>query len=341
MMDLIASLEDKRLPFVLFKSPFEDQIQCYFQKIPDSFYTEDLSEQGFVFAPFELQTRYLFIPSTYATSFSSIAVDDDKVHQGLTVSDSGKESFIRNVNQARENIQKQSLEKVVLSSSFSFEVEANALGVFSRLAKKHPEAFVYYWSHPDTGKWLGASPEKLLSIKESKMSTMSLAGTLPANATEGDWTDKEKHEQALVTAHIQNRLLEVTSADQIRIGGRRTIKAGSLMHLCTPVYAKLNHVDWKKIIHLLHPTPAVGGLPVKQAIKFIQYYESTSRSYYTGFMGPFYGSKSIDLFVNLRCGKINADRVTLFAGAGITSQSDPPKEWDEIKRKASTFLTVL
>ena len=91
----------------------------------------------------------------------------------------------------------------------------------------------------------------------------------------------------------------------------------------------------------MHPTPAVGGLPSKSALEFIHKCENYDRSFYTGFLGPFKKAINLDLFVNLRCGKIKDDLLTVYAGAGITAQSDPIKEWEEICRKATTFLSVI
>lgn len=341
MSQFIASLKEQNLPFVLFKSPSAEKIQCYYQQSLDSYYTENFTESGFVFAPFDRQFRYLFIPSTHSESFARVDLQTKTRNSALIISDKGKQNFLENVDYAKKHIANQSIEKVVLSASFSFPIASNALEVFNKLSNKYPEAFVYYWSHPQTGQWLGASPEKLLSLKGNQLATMSLAGTLAGDKTETDWTTKEYHEQLLVTQHIENRLLEITSSKHIHVGERFTLNAGALKHLCTPISAHLERVDLLQLIHLLHPTPAVGGLPVKAALDFIDQYEVTPRSFYTGFMGPFSGSDQVDLFVNLRCGEIKSDLVRVYAGAGITSESHPQKEWDEITRKANTFLDVL
>ena len=341
MIPFVASLKEQNLPFVLFKLPNSEKVHCYYQQSLASFYTDSFTESGFVFAPFEHQSRYLYIPSAHSENFTSITIKSETKKTALPISDEGKHTFLNNVDYAKDLMEKQLMEKVVLSASFSFPISSNALEVFGRLSQKYSEAFVYYWSHPQTGDWLGASPEKLLSLEGKQLSTMSLAGTLPENSTEADWTEKEYHEQLLVTQHIEQRLLEITASKHIRIGKRVTLNAGVLKHLCTPIYAYLEKIELMQLIHLLHPTPAVGGLPVKPALDFIYQHEVSPRHFYTGFMGPFRASDQVDLFVNLRCGEIKSDLITVYAGAGITSESHPQKEWDEIIRKTNTFLDVL
>lgn len=127
--------------------------------------------------------------------------------------------------------------------------------------------------------------------------------------------------------------------------GPKTIKAGSLLHLITEF-----EVDNKKtavealpqtLLELLHPTSAVCGMPLKEAQEFIKSEEKYDREYYTGFLGPINFDDSTNLFVNLRCGKIYDGKIRLFAGAGITEDSDPQKEWIETEMKCQTILNKL
>ena len=71
-----------------------------------------------------------------------------------------KENFIKQVEAAVEALQRQSMEKVVLSNAFRLPYKGDALAVFERLLNITHGAFVYYWSHPETGSWLGATPER-------------------------------------------------------------------------------------------------------------------------------------------------------------------------------------
>ena len=95
------------------------------------------------------------------------------------------------------------------------------------------------------------------------------------------------------------------------------------------------------LVEELHPTPAVGGLPKAAAVDYILKQEGYDRSYYTGYLGPFAAFEQANLFVNLRCAQFLPDAVQLYTGAGITTGSVPAREWEEICRKASTFLSVL
>jgi len=339
MQDFIASLLAQHNPFVLFRFPGQARMHCYYQQDQAAHYTQDYTEEGFVFAPFTAQAQQLFIPATHQREFS--LPEATPATSSLKLSLRDKAAFVEKVAAALEAIALTSLEKVVLSNAFSFPYKGEAINVFARLATHYPNAFVSYWFHPKTGQWLGASPEQLIALDECQLSTVALAGTLGRDATAADWTQKELHEQQLVVESIVEELRQSGAVQNIHLGERSTIQAGQLYHLQTPIRTSLQSKKLPILIQALHPTPAVGGFPKATALHYINEKEGYNREYYTGFLGPFSKGTTAKLFVNLRCGKMAKDLLTLYTGAGITSGSIPASEWEEICRKASTFLAAL
>jgi isochorismate synthase len=108
----------------------------------------------------------------------------------------------------------------------------------------------------------------------------------------------------------------------------------------------------QQVINLLHPTPAVCGLPKEKSKAFILENENYDRSFYTGFLGELNSSFATDsvssnLFVNLRCmqievaSKLTMTKAYLYMGCGITKDSIPEKEWTESVNKSMTMKKVL
>lgn len=164
-----------------------------------------------------------------------------------------------------------------------------------------------------------------------------MAGTkLPSRA----WTDKEYKEQAFVTDFLIETLSE-KGIKNLNLDGPITQPAGAIEHLKTNVsgecHAEMTPLEIAKAIH---PTPAVGGLPYKKAIDFIEAEEKGDRRYYAGFFGPLNDTEA-KLFVNLRCLEFVENGVILYAGAGITKESNPQNEWLETERKLETMAAVL
>ena len=88
-----------------------------------------------------------------------------------------------------------------------------------------------------------------------------------------------------------------------------------------------------ELIHSLHPTPAVCGIPLESSRNYILKNEGYNRDFYAGYIGL--ETPDFDkYFVNLRCARLYNNGALLFVGGGITAQSNPQKEWTETELKA-------
>ena len=129
--------------------------------------------------------------------------------------------------------------------------------------------------------------------------------------------------------------------DDFREEGPRTVRAANLVHLRSDFTFKL--ADNNKIgdlLQALHPTPAVCGLPKREAFKFIVKNEHTPRRYYSGFMGPV-AQEDTHLYVSLRCMNIDGDVCHLYAGGGLLKDSVEEQEWLETEAKMETMKKLL
>jgi isochorismate synthase len=168
-----------------------------------------------------------------------------------------------------------------------------------------------------------------------------LAGTQKDNGSnEVFWHKKEEEEQQFVTDYIIKILKEVAS--DVLVSKPYSFRAGSIWHIKTDISGILNSdFGLQQVIQLLHPTPAVCGLPKEQSKAFILKNESYDRTFYTGFLGELNMENKTDLFVNLRCMEICESQANLFMGCGITKDSIPEKEWEESINKSLTMKRVL
>jgi isochorismate synthase len=131
--------------------------------------------------------------------------------------------------------------------------------------------------------------------------------------------------------------------DQFNKTGPYVAKAGNLLHLRTDFTFSVDAIGTRlpSLISSLHPTPAVCGMSTGKAMDFIKSGEKHDRGYYAGFLGPIGIRDMIRLYVNLRCMQVFDDRLVLYIGGGITSDSVPEEEWEETEMKAETLLSVL
>lgn len=352
---------------MVYRKPQSSDLKGILQ-INDTVYeVENYKETGFVFAPFDDSEGSILMPLKHANRIDSIYSIMEGFHPSkneFTFKESEKKNHMRLISKGINFIDKNIFKKVVLSRKETVTVSgSNFIQFFKNLLNYYASAFVYCWYHPKIGLWLGATPETLMKIEGHQFSMMSLAGTQDYNGTLNiDWKDKEKQEQQIVTDFITSNLKPLVK--NIKISDAETVKAGNLVHLKTMIKASLNMdgFNLKHILSVIHPTPAVCGMPKQPAKKFIIENENYNREFYTGYLGELnfeqksgprsklknienqaytYSKRSTQLYVNLRCMQIKNKEAYLYIGGGITNTSNPEKEWEETVSKSKVIKNIL
>jgi isochorismate synthase len=213
------------------------------------------------------------------------------------------------------------------------------LQIFDDLNTAYTSTFNFIFSSAQTGTWVAASPELLLACSGTNLSTVSLAGTKPADG-KSVWTAKEKKEQQYVTDFIL-QTLQNNNCVNISTDGSNTITAGPVDHLKTTISATASGAtNLSQVLADLHPTPATCGIPKDLALQNIIEIEEHDRKFYTGYVGLLNNDRQT-FFVNLRCMELGQKSALLYIGGGITADSIAGNEWEETERKAVTLTNVL
>lgn len=221
------------------------------------------------------------------------------------------------------------------------------LQLFHRACMLYPRMFIALVSTAKSGCWLTATPEILLEGKADAWRTIALAGTMKLEgehlAGEGEtatWSTKNIQEQRIVATYITECLERFTG--EFHEEGPRTVRAANLVHLRSDFTFSLpDNRHLGDLLHALHPTPAVCGLPKRETFEFIIHNEHTPRCYYSGFMGMLDPEEDTHLYVSLRCMNIEGNRYHLYAGGGLLKDSREEQEWQETEAKMETMRNLL
>jgi len=285
---------------------------------------------GFVVGDFISDALYIFKEGSGKGELSFLTEDPYII---------SKEEYLEESSKVLAAFDSTELQKVVLSriKKVDFD-ESKSENLFHELVVTYPNAFVYFISSKLFGTWIGATPEILLVTALHSGFTMALAGTKKADDS-SEWESKEKEEQQFVTDFIQSQLIE-NNYNHVDLSGPFETIAGPVKHLRTDVSFDFENGNALKIIRTLHPTPAVSGLPQKEAISLILETEKHERLFYTGFIGLMNQNKN-QIYVNLRCCQIQKGAAYLYLGGGFTKDSIPELEWQETENKSKTLLNIL
>lgn len=296
--------------------------------------TEGIGEPGFVIAPFYPDAPYLTIPYRQVKTHGCNSGSSYRCPSASTT----REEHQAEIRRIQEVLKKNGTGKIIATRISVENKRVDVGATFAELSRSHPDAFVFCFSTPVSGCWIGASPELLLESGHHGLSTMALAGTREAGH-HGDWDIKNVEEQQMVTAFISETLLH-NGIDPL-IGDTFSKRAGKVEHLCTPVSGKpdipLSADSLTSLLRDLSPTPALCGMPRDLALGIIKETENFSRGYYGGFCGPYRSPSDFSFYVNLRCCLVEDTRYCIYTGGGITLLSDAESEWNETEFKSFTM----
>jgi len=341
--------------YAIYRLPHEDHATLIRQTDGEPMALHSLSElngkQGFVLAPFEVNDHQpvLLIQGKYEkVSLPVIPSSCVEVQKGEDSKD-GPTSFYKiDFANYHSQLEADKFRKIVLARCADEKLHGNIepMELFYKACAMYPRLFIALVETEKSGCWLTATPEILLDGKANDWRTIALAGTMKLKGDqlngEGEtltWSTKNIQEQRIVATYITECLEQFTG--NFREEGPRTVRAANLVHLRSDFTFKLDdnhHIG--DILSTLHPTPAVCGLPKREAFQFIVRNEHTPRRYYSGFMGPL-GSTETHLYVSLRCMNIDGDTCHLYAGGGLLKDSTEEQEWLETEAKMETMRRLL
>lgn len=249
------------------------------------------------------------------------------------------------------------LDKVVLGRCLEV-VSSPALTpaeVLARLLAERPGRYVFGMplGAARAGAWLvGASPELLVRRTGDLVSSTPLAGSVPRSSDPAEdqrraaalqESAKDLAEHAFVVDGIVEALGAVCTEVEAAAEPHLT-STDTLWHLATPIRGRLADPDRTSALHLarlLHPTPAVGGVPTEAALATIDDLEGDLRGPLAGAVGWVGADGDGEIAVAIRAGVLDRDTLTLFAGAGIVAGSDPDAEVRETGAKLATMARAI
>ena len=244
------------------------------------------------------------------------------------------------------------LEKVVLARDLigkNTEVISKR-NLISSLSKNYPSTWVFL-----VANLVGATPELLVRLNKSLVTSRILAGTIRKSGDEAkdlglaaslakSSKDLEEHEYAVRSvAQALEPFCSSTNVPESPF----VLHLANVMHLATDVTGVLNEattpIDIFALISSLHPSAAVCGTPTDVASAVINELEEMNRGRYAGPVGWIDARGDGEIGIALRTGEISDDQksIRIFSGCGIVAGSNPEDELAESQAKLSPMRTAL
>jgi isochorismate synthase len=256
------------------------------------------------------------------------------------------------VEEALAAIREGRVSKVVLARTLDVQLDAvlDPALVLARLWEANAGGHVFLFE-PEPGKaLLGAAPETVATLRDGVFHATAVAGSIRRGASPDEQAElaarllasvKDRAEQRFALDDMVARL--ETMAHQIRTDPEpHVLTLPRIQHLETEIRASVPAgTGVLDVLRLLHPTPAVCGLPRDAALAFLAEEEPFHRGWYAGPVGWFDAEGNGVFAPALRSAVGGGPGWRLFAGAGIVEGSVPALEWEETAIKFEPVLGAL
>ena len=260
------------------------------------------------------------------------------------------EHYLAAVSAARDAIARGELAKVVIARDVIVESDdpIDIAALTTRLRQSFGSSYRYL-----IDGLVGASPELLIERRGNLVSSHPLAGTTPRT---GDPSTDERLARELL-ASTKNQVEHRVVIDMVHDTllphcsyldweeHPSVVPVANVQHLGTLMSGRLSEpfLHVLDAVHLLSPTPALGGSPREAALDLIARCEGMDRGRYGGAVGWFDRNGNGTFAVTIRCAELDARRrvARLFAGGGIVAESEPLAELAETQAKLQAMLAAI
>lgn len=262
-----------------------------------------------------------------------------------------KNTWSEKINKCLKLFENNKLKKIVLSrrAELIFKNDIDLYELFINLRSQSLNSYNFYYSFENNSAFMGISPERLFKKTGTILFSDSLAGTRARGKNKIDdlelenkllRNEKELIEHDFVTKSII-KSLKTISEDVETLSNINIKKFKNVQHLYSQIKAKLKqNISIEEILNVLHPTPAVGGVPKEKSIEYINELEKFDRGWYAAPIG-YISNDNSEFCVGIRSGLAIENKLYIYTGAGIVPGSVPEYEWEELNKKMDNFLNII
>lgn len=258
------------------------------------------------------------------------------------------------VSRLRTHIAQGDIYQIVPSRTFRAPCP-NPLLSYVAQRRLDPSPYQFFVAGPDHILF-GASPETSVRVFGSEgaheVEVKPIAGTRPRGLTDDEddrleaemrLDQKETAEHMMLVDLARNDVARVSRSGTRRVARLMSVERyARVMHLVSSVTGRLR--EGLDALHALQACLNVGtltGAPKIRATELLRETEVTKRGPYGGAIGWINGEGLMDTGVVIRSAVVKDGIAYVRAGAGVVFDSDPEREADETRRKASALLSVL
>lgn len=290
-------------------------------------------------------------PSAQVIPVSQLAPQHPMPAMAELTSNLSAPAYLEAVRRAIEYIRAGDIFQVNLAQRLLYPAADDSVSLYLRLRRRNPATFAGYFDLGDA-QIVSASPERFLRAVERQVETRPIKGTrrrtsLPEadfySALELMESEKDRAENVMIVDLLRNDLSRVCTDDSVFVPQLCKLESYEyVQHLVSSVEGLLRpEHDALDALVAAFPGGSITGAPKIRAMEIIAELEPTARGPYCGSLAYFSYDGSMDASILIRTITAAGGWWQAPVGGGITSHSDPAREYEETWQKAEGMLRAF
>jgi aminodeoxychorismate synthase component I len=231
-------------------------------------------------------------------------------------------------------------------------VGGSAWDLYCELRRVNPAPFACYLNFPEA-QVVSASPERFLSLDADRIAeSRPIKGTRRRGETPHEdeslrlqlaQSPKDRAENAMIVDLVRNDFGRVCKFHSVHVPELMVVEPyATVFQLVSTVRGELDE-PWHgmDLVQACFPGGSMTGAPKIEAMKIIERLEPVKRGIYSGAIGYFDFSGTLDLNIVIRSFVVRDARCYYNVGGAIVADSDPRAEYIETMDKARALQTAL
>ncbi|MCC2321239.1 aminodeoxychorismate synthase component I [Cellulomonas xiejunii] len=264
----------------------------------------------------------------------------------------GRDGYLELVESCQRAIAAGESYEICLTNMIEVDCALDAWSAYTRLRRDNPTPFGALLRLGELSV-LSTSPERFLRVDdERRLEARPIKGTRPrGGSAEEDRAlradlascEKDQSENLMIVDLLRNDLAQVATTGSVSVPSLFAVETYATVHqLISTVTARLRS-DRSAVdcVRAAFPGGSMTGAPKLRTMEIIDQLEDGPRGIYSGAIGYFSLSGSVDLSIAIRTLVAQPGRVTYGVGGAIVAMSDPVAEFEETVVKASPLLSLL
>ena len=262
-----------------------------------------------------------------------------------------RSQYLEKVSTAQSHIAAGDIYQLCLTTRLRGDFVGDPLSYFLRLRRQHPAPYAGF-IRTARSTFVSISPELFLQSHGTHVVSAPIKGTRKRAQEDSEDLSaindlgsdpKERAENLMIVDLIRNDLSRVCLPESVRVDSLLAVRSFSTLHqLVSEVSGQLAPgTCGLDALAALFPGGSMTGAPKIRAMEIIDQLEISSRAGYSGAMGWIASNGDMELAMVIRTAIFENNQVSIGIGGGVTADSNPEREHEEIQLKAAALVDVL